>query len=255
MRTTIGTAFAQGLYGAASMAGGGLALVLVPRWGSWEAPFATAAILAGVGALVLAAAPRVAARDAPVARALPSLRDRRLLRLAAMHSASFGLSVVVANWVVTLLERNDDASAEIAGRRRGADAAARHRHAAGRRPGLRPRRACCARASSPAAPARRSSRSARAWASRSSRRPSSALRPGIPFASSFTDAARVLPDAPGAAIGLVNMAAAVTILVGTPLVGLSFSLPGDGTARLRGRRRAVGARRALRARPGWIQNG
>jgi hypothetical protein len=26
----------------------------------------------------------------------------------------------------------------------------------------------------------------------------------------------------------VNMTAAVTILVGTPLVGLSFSLPGDG---------------------------
>jgi hypothetical protein len=54
------------------------------------------------------------------------------------------------------------------------------------------------------------------------------LAAGIPFAPSFTDAARLLPDAPGAAIGFVNMAAAVTILVGTPLVGLSFSLPGDG---------------------------
>jgi len=33
---------------------------------------------------------------------------------------------------------------------------------------------------------------------------------------------------PGAAIGFVNMLAAVTILVGTPLLGVSFSLPGDG---------------------------
>ena len=38
----------------------------------------------------------------------------------------------------------------------------------------------------------------------------------------------MLPEAPGAAIGMVNMFAAVTILVGTPLVGLTFSLPGDG---------------------------
>jgi tRNA (cmo5U34)-methyltransferase len=41
-------------------------------------------------------------------------------------------------------------------------------------------------------------------------------------------AARLRPDAPAAAVGLVNMLAAVTILVGTPLLGLTFSLPGDG---------------------------
>ena len=39
---------------------------------------------------------------------------------------------------------------------------------------------------------------------------------------------RARPDAPGAAVGLVNMVAALTILVGTPLVGITFSLPGDG---------------------------
>jgi hypothetical protein len=39
---------------------------------------------------------------------------------------------------------------------------------------------------------------------------------------------RVRPDAPGAAVGFVNMIAAVTILVGTPLLGLTFSLPGNG---------------------------
>src|SRR4051812_4352301 len=114
VRTTIGTALSQGLYGAGSMAGGGLALILVPRWGSWEAPFATAAILAGAGMLVLAVAPR-ATRRPRGARKLASLRDRRLLRLAVMHSASFGLSVVIANWVVTLLEREGGVSRSVAG--------------------------------------------------------------------------------------------------------------------------------------------
>src|SRR4051794_13479975 len=112
VRSTIGSPLSQGLYGAASMASGGLALVLVPHWGGWQAPFATAAILAAVGVLVLAAAPRQRSRPA-LATSLPSFGDRRLLRLAAMHSASFGLSVVIANWVVTLLERHDDASAEV----------------------------------------------------------------------------------------------------------------------------------------------
>jgi hypothetical protein len=51
---------------------------------------------------------------------------------------------------------------------------------------------------------------------------------GIPFAPAFVGAARLRPDAPAAAVGLVNMTAAVTILVGTPLLGLAFSLPGDG---------------------------
>jgi len=54
------------------------------------------------------------------------------------------------------------------------------------------------------------------------------LAAGIPFAPSFTGASRLRPDAPGAAVGLVNMVAAVTVLVATPLVGLTFSLPGDG---------------------------
>jgi predicted MFS family arabinose efflux permease len=51
---------------------------------------------------------------------------------------------------------------------------------------------------------------------------------GIPFAPAFAGAQRLRPDAPGAAVGFVNMIAAVTILVGTPLLGLTFSLPGNG---------------------------
>ena len=38
----------------------------------------------------------------------------------------------------------------------------------------------------------------------------------------FAAAQRTRPDAPGAAIALVNACAVLTILVGTPLAGLAF---------------------------------
>jgi nitrate/nitrite transporter NarK len=226
VRSTIGTPLAQGLYGAASMASGGLALVLVPQWGSWQAPFASAALLATAGAVAVAAAPRAPDRP-PLSAALPSFGDRRLLRLAAMHSASFGFSVVVANWVVTLLERHDDASAEAAGVAAGLTLLLGivTRPAGGRVYG----RAGLLRASFLAGGA---GTALLALGSQLGVAVAAAavvgLAAGVPFAASFTDAARLRPDAPGAAIGLVNMAAAATILVGTPLVGVSFSLPGDG---------------------------
>jgi hypothetical protein len=53
---------------------------------------------------------------------------------------------------------------------------------------------------------------------------------GIPFSPAFTGAALMRPDSPAAAVGLVNGAAAAVILAGTPLLGLSFGLPGDGRA-------------------------
>ena len=54
------------------------------------------------------------------------------------------------------------------------------------------------------------------------------LAAGVPFAMAFTGAAAARPDAPGAAVGLVNAWASLVIVAGTPLVGLTFSLPGDG---------------------------
>ena len=54
------------------------------------------------------------------------------------------------------------------------------------------------------------------------------LAAGLPFAIIFAAAQRARPDAPAAAIALVNGVALATILVGTPLAGLTFGLPGDG---------------------------
>lgn len=54
------------------------------------------------------------------------------------------------------------------------------------------------------------------------------LAGGVPFALAFTGAARVRADAPGSAVAFVNMSANVAIVAGTPLLGLSFSIPGAG---------------------------
>jgi MFS family permease len=226
VRATIGSAVAQGMYGAVSMAGGGLALALLPLWGTWRAPFVSAAIVAAAGVLLVALAPREPRRP-PVERNLATVLDRRLLPLGAMHAASFGLSVVIGNWVVTLLHRAGGVSDHVAGptgalvlflglvsRPLGGRLIDRTRIlrwsfvASGIGIALLAIAKPLPLAFAAAAVV--------------------GIAAGIPFAPAFAGAARLRPDAPGAAVGLVNMLAAVTILVGTPLLGLTFSLPGDG---------------------------
>jgi hypothetical protein len=56
----------------------------------------------------------------------------------------------------------------------------------------------------------------------------SGLAAGVPFAAAVSGAQGVRADAPGAAVGLVNAVATLVIVAGTPLLGLTFSLPGDG---------------------------
>ncbi len=52
---------------------------------------------------------------------------------------------------------------------------------------------------------------------------------GLPWTGLYVAAQRLRPDGPAAAIAVVNAAASLVILVGTPLVGLTFDeLPGDG---------------------------
>jgi MFS family permease len=226
VRSTIGTPVAQGVYGASSMAGGGLALALVPLFASWRAPFASAAFIAGGSAVLLAGAPRPGARSGG-GGVLPTFADRRLLRLAVMHSASFGFSVVIGNWVVTLLERAGGYSAAVAG-------------LAG---ALTLLLGIVTRPLGGRVIGRTGIIAASFVAGGAGAALLAVVRPlglvilaaavvglagGIPFAPAFSGAARVRPDAPAAAVGLVNMGAALTILVATPLVGLSFSLPGDG---------------------------
>lgn len=226
VRAAIGTPVAVGMFGASSMAGGGLALALLPLWADWRAPFLSAAVVAAAGAAVVVASPRPAGRPARL-HETPSIADGRLLPLAAWHAGSFGLSVVLGNWVVTLLHRAGGVSEHAAGLAGGLVLflGLLSRPLGGRladRPGVVRTSfllsALGAGALAVAMPFGLAVAGAVAVG----------LAAGVPFAPAFAGAARLRPDAPGAAIGVVNMAAAVTILVGTPLLGLSFSLPGDG---------------------------
>jgi MFS family permease len=51
---------------------------------------------------------------------------------------------------------------------------------------------------------------------------------GTPFGPIMSGAARAYPQAPGLAIGAMNLYPAVAIVAGMPLIGLTFAWPGDG---------------------------
>jgi nitrate/nitrite transporter NarK len=238
VRAQGGTPFAQGLFGGVGLAGGGLALAIVPsveNWIGWRAPFATSVAVALTGLAVLALAPA----DAPRAttrtagpRAAGVLRDTRLYPLATLYAASLGLSIVIGNWVVTLLHRDGGLDKGVAG----AVGALTLTLGIVTRPlggwimHVRPERMRAAVGASLLAGAVGTLLLAAA-------RPLGlavvgaalvGLAAGIPFAPAFTGAALTRPDASAAAVGLVNGAASVVALAGTPLLGLSFSLPGGG---------------------------
>lgn len=235
IRAAGGGPLAQGLFGGVSLAAGGAAIAIVPQVEAavgWRAPFLTAVVVACAGLVVLVAGPvdpphMLRETGGPVG----VIRDRRLYPFAAMHIATLGLSIVAGNWIVALLHRNSGLSEGAAG----AVGATMLLLGVVTRPygGVLLRR-------SPARAYRvlvasMLAGSAGMVAILAGPLPLAAagcvvcgLAAGLPFAAAFTGAAAVRPDSPGAAIGLVNGSAGVVILALTPLVGLTFSLPGDG---------------------------
>lgn len=220
----------HGVYGAATMSGGGLALMLVPPLtdaNGWRAPYWSAAVLA-----VVALVPMIVATHLPrvVHGREAVLGDRTLLPLGVIQAASFGLAVIAGNWAVPLLERRSVSPT-----------------AAGLAAGLilfggvctRPlggiigdRRLRTAVACSLVTVATGSTLLAAdlpyAFAFLGSL--VLGLGAGLPFAILFAATQHRRPDAPASAVAFVNAAAILTILVGTPLAGLAFELPGDGAA-------------------------
>ncbi|MGZ4391450.1 MAG: MFS transporter [Gaiellaceae bacterium] len=238
VRALVGSATAQGLYGAAGVGGGGLAIAIVPLGMSafdWRAPYATALAAAFLVLAVLQFAPRDRVRgEAGRANGAPIgeiLHDRRLYSLAVAHTASFGFSVTIGNWAVALLQHDGYG-------RRQAGAVAALTLLAGfvTRPlGGR----AFHRAPDRAAPLLAASMIAGAagtvlflldlpLAVRIVGAAVLGLAAGIPFAAAFSGAQTIRPDEPAAAIGFINSCATLVIAVGTPLVGVTFSLAGDG---------------------------
>jgi predicted MFS family arabinose efflux permease len=238
IRSIMSSPTVQGLYGGVTLAGPGLALAVVPPLVGplgWRAPFLTALVLAVVVIPLLALAPADPWAPHPAERARTSelFGDRRLYRFAAIHAASFGLSVVLGNWVVTLLEHD--------GWSRSTSGIVGSLVLFG---GLitRPLGGWFLR---------RDPERAAAWVSASLGVGAAAtvvlaadaplgvlvvaaaavgLAAGIPFATAFAGSQRLRPDAPGTAIAVVNAFAALTIVAGTPLLGLAFDPLGHGRA-------------------------
>lgn len=237
LRVLGGGGFGVGLFGGAGMAGGGIALAVVPQlegWLGWRAPYSSALVFALVALAVFALAPRVPRarlhEDAGPSPAL--LRDRRLYRVSTLQMVSLGLNALIANWVVTLLVRAGDLSLGEAGAASALTLAAGivSRPLGGWLARRHPEWARAAIAWSMVAGAAGTALLlvARPLALMVVASGIVGLAAGLPFATAFGAAARLRPDAPGAAVGLVNMLGNGVVVVGTPLVGLTFDLPGDG---------------------------
>ena len=238
VRESGGGPLAQGVFGGVSLAPGGLALAVVPQLEDalgWRAPYWTALALAlAVLVTVLLLAPGVGLR--PMGLTLTAdagvVRDRRLYRLAILYSTSYGIGLVLANWVVELLQRHstlsDGAAAAIGAltlvlvvvsRPLGGWIMDAH-------PELTPRALAASIVGGTAGTIALIAADP-AWLAVLGAL-LVGIGAGIPFSPAFTGAAAARPDAPAAAVGFVNTAANLVVLVGTPLVGLSFSLSGEG---------------------------
>lgn len=220
----------NGVYGAATMTGGGLALMVVPPLtdaDGWRAPYWSAALLA-----VLALVPTLAATHVPrVAHREAVLGDRGLVPLGIVQAASFGLAVIAGNWAVPLLERRD-ASSAAAGLAAGLIlfAGVATRPAGGTIAGARHARAAVACSLVAVAAGSTLLALDLPYGFAVLGALVLGLGAGVPFAILFAAAQHRRPDAPASAVAFVNAAAILTILVGTPLAGLAFELPGDGAA-------------------------
>lgn len=232
-----GAALSGGIYGGVAVGGGGLAVAVVPQLVGafgWRAPYATAAIVLAAAIPVVALAPSTPGHrgvaNTPSLRTL--LADSTIARLGAMSSVSFGFSVILGNWVVTLLERNQGMSRgsagaigslililAVAGRPLGGILARAHPHVAWRAVAI----------SFVAVGV------GTGLLALSLDRPFdivgavvTGLAAGMPFGATLVGTTRTYPEAAGAAVGAMNIYPILVIVCGTPLVGLTFSLPGNG---------------------------
>jgi cyanate permease len=229
-RASGGSPFMQGVYGAASVLAPGLALAFVPSFANWtgfRAPYLSAIAVAAVALVALAVAPAAPRTRRHAGERLEAgfLRDGRLWRFAAIHAMSFGFSVVVGDWVVTLFQHHGHSKAFAAAigsltlllsfftRILGGLVLDRRLVAGSLVLGG-------AGAVALGLPLPTAALVAACVVV--------GLTSGMPFAMAFSGAAGARPDAPGAAVGFINAWASFVIVVGAPLVGLTFSLPGDG---------------------------
>ena len=230
-------ALAGGIYGGVSLGTGGLALAVVPQLVGplgWRAPYASAAVVAALTFPLVAAGPPTPGHGGRTRgpRLASLMADPQLARLGVVSTVSFGISVILGAWVVTLLERHDGLHAGpagaigslilllgIVGRPAGGIFVRAHPHLA------RPMLAASFLAGTLGivvlflAPGTALDAAAAALIG---------VAAGLPFGVTLAGATRARPEAPGAAVGAMNIYPVLAIVCGAPLVGLTFSLTGRG---------------------------
>jgi MFS family permease len=230
-------AMAGGIYGGVSLGAGGLALVIVPQLVSplgWRAPYASAAVVAALTIPLVATGPPTSGHGGHTRgpRLTTLMADPQLLRLGLISSVSFGFSVILGAWVVTLLERHDGLGAGpagaigslilllgIVGRPAGGILVRARPHL------TRPMLITSFLAGTLGtvglflAPGAGLDAAAAALIG---------VAAGLPFGVTISGATRARPQAAGAAVGAMNIYPVLTIVCGAPLVGLTFSLTGRG---------------------------
>jgi predicted MFS family arabinose efflux permease len=222
---------AGGIYGGVSL-GGGVPL-LVGAFG-WRAPYVGGALVAVLAIALVAACPPTpghgGSRQTPLLRAL--IADRTLARLGTVSAVSFGFSVILGAWIVTLLERHAGLSRQSAG----AIGSLILVLAIVGRPlgGILAR----ARPSSTWPAVAASFLAGAAGTTLVALTPSppldalgagvAGLAAGIPFGATLVGAARTHSEAAGVAVGAMNTYPVLAIVCGTPVVGLTFGLSGAG---------------------------
>jgi MFS family permease len=238
IRAAGGSSLAQGLFGGVAMGGGGLALALVPLIEptfDWRAPFVFGIVVSVAAAALLAGGPSDATQRPRAgggrARALGLALDRRLARIVVLHTATFGSGLLIGNWVVALLVRQGyraGVAGAIGSLTLGLTIVSRplggwllQRRPAATRPALAASLlvgsiGCAGLAVG--GPTGVTVTAAIAVG----------LGAGLAFAPVMISVVRIRPDAPGAAVGAVNMWGNVVVLTATPLLGLTFGLPGEG---------------------------
>ena len=234
IRARGGSPFLQGVYGGGSVLAPGVALAVVPwlaeRVG-FRAPYVSSIAVAAACALLLVSAPAAPGAARHAAERLDSslFRDTRLYKFAAIHAMSFGFSVIVGNWVVTLLEHHGEPKRAAALLGSLTLLLGFFTRAAG---GSLLRRPDASRWVAASLVTGGIGAIVLAFATPlpvvAACTVLIGLAAGVPFAMAFTGAAAARPDAPGASVGFINAWAALAVVAGTPLVGLTFSLPGDG---------------------------
>lgn len=225
---------AQGLFGGSIQMGAGFVIFAVPRLylllGGWRATFLVCAAMVLVAAVIwLTAAPRVEFGAAAPGHFHKMLLAPQLWLLGLMQMATFGISLVVASWVVILLTKSMKVPATRAGAigslvlllgiisRPLGGALRRH---LGIRPLFVGSLLMIALGCFLFLPSSISQTTALAGVVLIG------IGIGLPYAPMFTRAAHLFPGRAAAAMGFVNMLGIVMILVGSPLVGHLVDLTG-----------------------------